>query len=194
MKLIVTKQSFQARSELNEFYRKERDKAEKDRKEAASQGDLSENFGYVAAKEMIQNIDQRLASLNMSEPVEIVDPQSWADQDMSSGPRAMVGAMVTIKRDGQEESFLLGGAWDADLDLENVVPYTSPLAKVLIPKAPGHKGQLGTGPRAQKIELVAARPATLAEIQRLYPEPKLAGAEMERKKAPAEIVADGPTM
>jgi transcription elongation factor GreB len=186
MKLIVTKQSFQVRSDLNEFYRRERDKAEKDRKEAASQGDLSENFGYVAAKEMIQNIDQRLASLNMAEPAEIVDPLDWAQLDMSSekghGPRAMLGAMVTIKRDGEEETFLIGGAWDADLDLDNIVPYTSPLAKILIPKAPGHTSQLGTGARAQKIEIISARPATLDELKKIYPTLDKIRTKEEKKK------------
>jgi transcription elongation GreA/GreB family factor len=142
---FVTIPSHEARKALHEKYEKRITTAQADKKEAQSQGDLSENFGYVEAKKDVENYRRMQAELNFNDPtIQLVDPQEWADLDMEGVPRVMVGAKVTIRRSGKEETVLIGGAWDSDLENPSIIPYTSPLGKALIPKRPGASVTLET--------------------------------------------------
>jgi transcription elongation GreA/GreB family factor len=159
-------------------------KIQEDKEEARSQGDLSENFGYAEAKKAEENYKRIQAALGMDEPVDIVDPQEWSQSDINDFPRAMVGALITIKRAGTTEELLIGGAWDADLKNPNVIAYTSPLAKALIPKQPGFKTTLETS--GEEIELISAKAPTKEEIQKLYfqrKEPKKDELKKEKSQA-----------
>jgi transcription elongation GreA/GreB family factor len=180
-KLIVTKQSFEVRSKTHKHYSEIIKKIQEDTEEARSQGDLSENFGYAEAKKAEENYKRIRASLNMDDPVDIVDPQEWVHSDVDEFPRAMVGALVTIKRAGVEETLLIGGAWDTDLNNPKVIAYTSPLAKSIIPKQPGFKTTLSTS--GEEIEIVSARVPTTEDIKNLYPPQK----EIKREKNRSEI-------
>jgi len=165
-KLIVTKQSFEVRSKTHQQYSEIIKKIQEDKEEARSQGDLSENFGYEEAKKAEENYKRIQASLGMDEPVDIVDPQEWTHSDIDEHPRAMVGALLTIKRAGAEEKILIGGAWDSDLKNPSIIAYTSPLAKALIPKPPGFKTVLTTS--GEEIEILNAKAPTKEDIHNLY--------------------------
>lgn len=165
-KLIVTKQSFEVRSKLHQEYSKIIKKIQVDKEEARSQGDLSENFGYAEAKKAEENYKRIQACLGMEEPVDIVDPLEWAHSDINEFPRAMVGALIKIKRAGVEEELLIGGAWDSDLKSPHIISYTSPLAKALIPKAPGFKTTLETS--GEEIEIISAEAPSKEKLQNLY--------------------------
>lgn len=187
MKTIVTRQSYTKRQEQHDLYEKRISDAIEDKEEAKSQGDLSENFGYVEALKAIENFRRMQTELGLKAPgVESVDPFSWCELEMDDEPRARLGALVTIERNGDKQTFLIGGAWDSDLDLDQdgVVPYTSPLARALIPKAPGHRTILETS--GEEILLLSAQTPTKEDIGRLYGIPL--------KKAPPAQTLAGPEM
>lgn len=166
MKLIVTKQSRAKRQEQHDLYGKRIDDAIKDKEEAKSQGDLSENFGYVEAMKAVDNFRRIQAELGLeSGQVEVVDPLNWADMEMDDEPRARLGAKVTIERNGTPQTFLIGGAWDHDLDQEGVIPYTSPLARAIIPKPVGFSTTLETS--GETIVVTGAETPTKEELTKL---------------------------
>ena len=190
MKTIVTKQSRVKRQEQHDLYSKRIDAAKIDKEEARSQGDLSENFGYDAAIKAIANYRRIQAELGLEAPgVEVVDPAGWCDMEMDDEPRARLGAKVTIERNGVPQTFLIGGAWDLDLNQEGVIPYTSPLAKAIIPKPVGFSTTFGTS--GETIVVVASSTPTREEILAVYgtPEKKKAAPAQTHDKAP-----DGPCM
>jgi transcription elongation GreA/GreB family factor len=165
--IIVTEQSFKVREELYNRYEKRIQAAQLDKADAKSQGDLSENFGYVEAKKDVENYRRMQAELQFTNPAkQIVDPKEWASIDMEGVPRAMVGAKVSILRNGEKEDLLIGGAWDSDLENPKIVAYTSPLGKALIPKRPGMKVTIETS--GEEIEIVDVTTATAQEIEALY--------------------------
>ncbi len=165
-KLIVTKQSFELRKKQYKKYSEIIEKVKKDKEEARSQGDLSENFGYVEAKKTEENYRRIQAALEMDNPVDVIDPLDWTESDINEFPRAMLGAVVTIKRDGKKEEMLIGGAWDADLNHPEIIAYTSPLAKALIPKEPGYKTSLSTSGEA--IEIMAVKAPSKEYLKQIY--------------------------
>lgn len=165
-KLIVTRESFNVRKEKYKRYSELIESVKIDKEEARSQGDLSENFGYVEAKKTEENYRRSQANLDMDKPVDIIDPKEWSQSDINESPRAMLGAKLTIKRNGKEEEILIGGAWDADLNLPNVIAYTSPLAKALIPKPPGFKTILPTS--GEEIEIISAACPTKEYLEKIY--------------------------
>jgi transcription elongation factor GreA len=165
-KLIVTEQSYKIRKDRHDQLSQRILEVQRDKEEARSQGDLSENFGYVEAKKTEENLRRMQADLDMDMPIEVVDPKSWTDLDMEDMPRAMLGAHVKIKRNGVVEELLIGGAWDADLNNPNVVSYSSPLAKAIIPKSPGFKTTLETN--GDTIELVSSKPPTKELLDNIF--------------------------
>jgi transcription elongation GreA/GreB family factor len=165
-KLIVTEESFLVRKEKHEKFTKRILDVQKDKEEARSQGDLSENFGYVEAKKTEENLRRMQADLDMDLPLDVVDPKLWANLDMEDMPRAMLGAEVQIERNGKVETFLIGGAWDADLENAEIIPYTSPLARAIIPKQPGFQTTLSTN--GDQIKLISSSAPSLEKIKALY--------------------------
>lgn len=165
-KLIVTEQSFKIRKEKHDKITQRILDVQKDKEEARSQGDLSENFGYVEAKKAEDNLRRMQSELELNLPIEIVDPKNWEALDMEDMPRAMLGALIEIKRNGANETLLIGGAWDSDLNHPNIISYTSPLAKVLIPKAPGFTTTLGTN--GDKIELISSNPPNKDFLNKVF--------------------------
>jgi transcription elongation GreA/GreB family factor len=163
--MIVTKQSHTIRKALHENYQKRIAAALEDKAIAKSQGDLSENFGYVEAMKECENLRRMQADLGLNNPeVQVVDPTSWADIDMEGVPRAMVGALLEIETNGAQKTILLGGAWDADLKKEDVIPYTCPLGAALIPKSPGKEVPFNGG----TVKILSVEVPTKERLQEIY--------------------------
>jgi len=184
-KLIVTQNSYKIRKDkYNKFSVRILD-TQKDKEEARSQGDLSENFGYVEAKKTEENLRRMQADLDLDLPLEVIDPLEWANLDMEDMPRAMLGAEILIKRNGQEETLIIGGAWDAELNHPNILPYTSPLAKALIPKKPGFKTTLETN--GDTIELISSKAPQKEWLKELYNSDLSKKKPKERGKVEIEV-------
>jgi transcription elongation GreA/GreB family factor len=169
-KIIVTAPSYKIRKEKYDRYSQRILEVQRDKEEARSQGDLSENFGYVEAKKTEENLRKMQGDLQLDLPIEVVDPANWSQLDMEDMPRAMLGAYVEIKRNNKLEGMLIGGAWDADLDNPKVISYTSPLAKAIIPKTPGFKTTLETN--GDSIELISSKTPTQKMLEELYITPE----------------------
>lgn len=165
-KLLVTEQSFKIRKEKYDKIAQRIQEVQKDKEDARSQGDLSENFGYVEAKKTEDNLRRMQSDLEMDLPIELVDPKNWCQLDMEDMPRAMLGAHIVIKRNGATEEMLIGGAWDSDLNHPNVIAYTSPLAKALIPKKPGFTTKLATN--EDTIELISSNPPNKEFVHKIF--------------------------
>jgi transcription elongation GreA/GreB family factor len=165
-RLIVTEQSYQIRKEKYEKIGQRILEVQRDKEEARSQGDLSENFGYVEAKKTEENLRRMQGDLELDFPLDVVNPKEWAKLDMEDMPRAMLGAEIEIERNGEYEKLLIGGAWDSDLNHPGILSYTSPLAKALIPKAPGFTTTLETN--GDKIELLSSKAPSIELLNNLF--------------------------
>jgi transcription elongation factor GreA len=136
---IVTKPSYEARQATYTKYEKRIQDTLKDKEEARSQGDLSENFGYVAAEEEAANLRKLQDELDFLNPsLQVIDPKSWAE-DPEKPTHVQLGKKITLSMDNETETLLIGGAWDSNLDNPNIAPYTSPLSKAIIGKKPGEE-------------------------------------------------------
>lgn len=171
--LIVTKESHHLRIKQHQKYCILIEKAQHDKEEARSQGDLSENFGYVEARKTIENLRKIQSNLGLNTPgLNIVDPlEEWCENpadELTETPRARLGTIVQIERDGICETLLLGGAWDGDLENPKVIAYTSPLAKAIIAKAPNYQTILE--PTGEEIKLVSVAIPTKEGLEEIYQE------------------------
>jgi len=99
---------------------------------ARSQGDLSENNEYAAAKEELAFIDGRIEELE-----EIIN-NSCVIKERSSNDCVCLGCKVTIKSDKGEIDYSIVGEWEAD-PIQRKVSHQSPLGKALISKKVGEE-------------------------------------------------------
>lgn len=102
-----------------------------DIKEAASQGDLSENAEYDSAKERQSMLHYKLNQLQMYMNVEIFD-----EEDINTDVVSF-GTQVTLEDTHSGETIVYNLVGPAELELENyenIMTYTSPLAKAMIGK------------------------------------------------------------
>jgi transcription elongation GreA/GreB family factor len=100
---------------------------------AARQGDLSENFDYIAAKEKQRKLIDRVSLLKK----ELSRVQPIENVAFREG-EATVGAQITVKSEatGAERDITILGPWDAIPD-ENIISHTSPFAQKIIGKKVG---------------------------------------------------------
>jgi transcription elongation GreA/GreB family factor len=84
--------------------------------------------------------------------------------------------VVEISINNFRETLLIGGAWDADLNRDEIVPYTSPLAKCLLKKHAGEKATLPTNKAT--VEILKVETPSLTFIQKAY--------SLKIKRAPEE--------
>ena len=100
-------------------------------KEARSQGDLSENADYDAAREEQAKIESRIQELEyMLEHAKIIEKVS--------GDIVTVGTTVTVKYvdDDEEEEYSIVGSMEAD-PFENKISNESPIGSAIIGKKVG---------------------------------------------------------
>lgn len=100
-----------------------------------SQGDLSENAEYSAAREELSFIDGRIAELT-----ELFKRTSLI-RAAKSNHEVKLGSKVTLHVNGKKEMFTVVGEWEAD-PTEKKISHESPLGKALIGKKVGDKVQV----------------------------------------------------
>lgn len=165
--LIITATSYEERKRKHDEYSRLIRDSLQEKEKAREQGDLSENFGYVEAKNEVEKYRRMQGELGLhSTPLHIVDPKEWANASPSQNPSVQIGKMVEISINNFRETLLIGGAWDADLNKEEIVPYTSPLAKCLLKKHAGEKSTLPTNKAL--VEILKVETPSPSFIQKLY--------------------------
>lgn len=118
-----------------DFFRVEFQNGQKERQywvyekeKAAALGDRSENAEYIAAKEMIRNLDKRLKFLqNLLITARVIDPNTIPNSDVRFGKK--------IHFDN-ENFLILVGSFELSL-FANAVSYVSPVGKILLGKKSG---------------------------------------------------------
>ena len=98
---------------------------------ARSQGDLSENSEYTAAREELAFVDGRIAELKqILHDAKIISRHSKT--------HVAVGSKVTVNIKGKKEVFTIVGEWEAD-PMQRKISHESPLGKALIGKKIGEE-------------------------------------------------------
>jgi transcription elongation GreA/GreB family factor len=177
-RIIVSRPSLQSLADKHDLHASQKRAAQREAKVAKEWGDLSENAEYKASKEKFRlagRIQQRLVrELKKLEDTgyEVVDPMDWVRAELAV-PGVRVGVVVRVAQRGMAEDYLVVGAKDQDLPLDQPVvplPYTSPLGAAIYGlSAPCTLDAMIAGEkRALRIESVRA--PTLGEVLALYPE------------------------
>ena len=101
--------------------------------DARSNGDLSENAEYHAAREKQSFIEGRVAEIE-----DIISKAEIIDVSLLSGSVVKFGASVTIinLEDKKESKYQLVGEFEADIESKKI-SVTSPIARALIGKKKG---------------------------------------------------------
>jgi transcription elongation GreA/GreB family factor len=163
--MIVTKHSLTARKEYHKSVEARIKVLQAEKEEARAQGDLSENAGYVEAIRGIENYRRILADRPL-EHTQIMDPMEWVESETSN---ACLGTKISLKINNVTSQFLIGGAWDTELENPDVIAYTSPLARAVIGKEVGHQGKL---PNGTLVELVKIEAPTIKFLEKIYGTPE----------------------
>lgn len=98
---------------------------------ARSQGDLSENSEYTAAREELGFVDGRIAELK-----QILHEAKVVSRHSTS--HVAVGSKVTLTIKGKKEVFTIVGEWEAD-PIQKKVSHSSPLGTALMGRKVGEE-------------------------------------------------------
>lgn len=117
---------------------------------ARSEGDLKENAGYHAAKEVQGKMEARIRQL-----IELLEHAQVGDAPVSSG-KVEPGTLITAKIAGDETTFLIGSREIAGHTELNVFSEQSPLGEAILGLAVGATTSY-TAPNGREIavEIVA---------------------------------------
>jgi len=115
------------KAELANLKTVERKKNAEDLEYAKSLGDLSENAEYHEARERQADVEDRIAQ------IEYTLKNSQIVKNHHSG-QVDVGTTVMVKKNGQEETYQIVGAEEADM-IAGKISHESPLGSALL----GHK-------------------------------------------------------
>lgn len=133
-KIVLTGEGYQKiQDELYELKVVRRKEVAAKIKEARSQGDLSENAEYDAAKEEQAEIEARIVTLdNMLRNAEVIEAE-----DMNTGKVNLGNTVVLFDEEFQEEvTYVLVGSAEAD-PAEGRISNESPLGRAMINRAVG---------------------------------------------------------
>lgn len=100
---------------------------------ARSQGDLSENNEYAAARDQLAFLDGRVEELE-----DLISRASIVDKSHGSCVCVGFGCRVTVKNGGAECVFHIVGDWEAN-PTEKKVSHSSPLGQALLGKKIGEE-------------------------------------------------------
>ena len=130
--ILLTKEGVkQLKEEYEELLTLKRPVAVERLANARSEGDLTENSEYTAAKQDLGFIDGRITELKLIlSEAKIIASHSRKKVD--------VGCKVTLHVNGKREHFTIVGEWEAD-PMQKKISHSSPLGKALIGKKPGDK-------------------------------------------------------
>ncbi|MEX2475110.1 transcription elongation factor GreB [Marinobacter sp.] len=126
----ITPQGEQAlREELRYLWKEKRPEVTQAVREAAAQGDRSENAEYIYGKKQLREIDRRVRFLSKR-----LDELTVIDRLPDDQNKVFFGAWVTIENDdGEEQSYRLVGPDEFDL-ARGYISLDSPVARALIGK------------------------------------------------------------
>ncbi|MFA6624722.1 MAG: transcription elongation factor GreA [Bacilli bacterium] len=122
---IITKQGYQTLKEkLDKLVNVDKEKVLGDLALARSQGDLSENADYDAAREKLQQIETEISKIQYN-----LDHCTIVEETGSKGTCRLAGGTITVKNTetGIEYSFIIVGSAEAD-PIENRISNTCPVA------------------------------------------------------------------
>ena len=130
--LYITKEGLEKlKSELKELTESKRPEIAQKIQSAREMGDISENAAYDEAKREQSFIEGRISELE-----EIVKNSKIAEQ--TNDGKIIVGSMVILHIEGDEEEFHIVGAPEAD-PIERKISHESPLGSALMGKIVGDK-------------------------------------------------------
>jgi len=133
-KIFLTSEGLEKiKSELENLKEKRRPTVVERLALARSQGDLSENTEYAAAREELAFVDGRIEELE-----DIVSKASVIQKTGDSYSNVGLGSKVTVKIDGTETVYEIVGEWEAN-PAKKKVSHSSPLGKALIGKKIGEE-------------------------------------------------------
>lgn len=116
-------------AELDELLTVKRPQAVTRLGKARAMGDLSENSEYVAAKEDLAFVEGRVKEIEeLLHRGEIVEPLA--------GKGVVIGATVTVEKNGAEETYSIVGEFEAD-PMAKKLSATSPIGSALLGKKEG---------------------------------------------------------
>ena len=121
--------------------------------DARSNGDLSENAEYHAAREKQSFIEGRVAEIE-----DIISKAEIIDVSLLSGSVVKFGASVTIinLEDKKESKYQLVGEFEADIESKKI-SVTSPIARSLIGKKKGDYIEVSTPKGITSYEIKSVR-------------------------------------
>lgn len=134
-KILVTREGLtELKKEYDELVNSKRPELVTRLAVARSQGDLTENSEYTAAKQDLSFIDGRIAELEqVLHEAQVVVSHSKKKVD--------VGCKVTLHINGKKEVFTIVGEWEAN-PTEKKISHSSPLGKALLGKKVGEKAEV----------------------------------------------------
>ena len=125
-------------NELEELKTKTRPEVIERIKVARGFGDLSENSEYEAAKDEQSTLENRIVTIQtMLRYAEIIDAKAVAKNEVS------IGKKVTFEEDGDEETYEIVGAAEADA-FNGKISNESPIAQGLIGRKVGDQVTINT--------------------------------------------------
>lgn len=117
---------------------------------AREEGDLRENAGYDAARNDQSFIEGRIRDLeSILKRVDIIDEDAASD-----GQTVTVGSTVTIKIDGDTETYTIVGAVEAD-PTGGKISNESPFGRALLGKRVGDSTEIETPVTTLNAEIVS---------------------------------------
>ena len=148
--ILLTSQGYlELEEELNELKNVRRPKVIEAIKDARSQGDLSENADYDAARTEQAEVEGRIKELEfMLANATIIEKNNSHLVD--------VGSTVTIKYvdDDEEEVYHIVGRMEAD-PFENKISNESPIGKAIINKSEGDTVEISSPTGSYQIKIVS---------------------------------------
>ena len=144
--------------ELKYLWKEKRPAVTESVREAAAQGDRSENAEYIYGKKQLREIDRRVRYLEKR-----LDHCKVVDRIPDDQSKVFFGAWVTLEDEaGQQECFRIVGPDELDHHAD-YISMDSPVAKALLKKEEGDEVLIrrAQGEKLYFIERVEYRPITL---------------------------------
>lgn len=147
-KIVVTREGLtKLKKEYEELVNKKRPETVVRLAEARSQGDLSENSEYVAARQALSFIDGRIAELKQ------IIQGAFVARGYSKS-KVNVGCRVTLHVKGKKEEFTIVGEWEAD-PTKKKISHSSPLGMALLGKKVGEEVEVEAPAGKIKYKIVS---------------------------------------
>lgn len=155
-KELISEEGFQAFvKEFNQLAKVEKPHWVKEKEIAAAFGDRSENAEYIAAKEMLRNIDKRLRFLEkIINNSTVVQTQNIPHDKVNFGSEVVVFDLDS----GEEKTYTILGTYETNPS-ENTISNKSPMGRVLLGKHVGDEVELNVNNEVFEYEILSIKMA-----------------------------------